>query len=76
MWEYDSLPPVLRRWLAGAALPWSARSVRRLWQTALKENGGCEHAAIAYLDRVQARQLLKDPAMSPIPQDTKVSEYV
>lgn len=32
MRDYDRLPPPLRRWLAGAALPWSVASCRRIWQ--------------------------------------------
>ena len=44
MSAYDRLPPDLRTWLAGAALPWSAASVLRIWQRALKETG-CTKAA-------------------------------
>jgi hypothetical protein len=44
MASYDRLPRDLRLWLAEAALPWSARSVLRLWQRALKETG-CAKAA-------------------------------
>ena len=36
--EFDCLPPELRRWLAGAVLPWSARSARRAWRQALDES--------------------------------------
>ncbi|WP_276617454.1 DUF6525 family protein [Qingshengfaniella alkalisoli] len=32
MASFDGLPPELRRWLAQAALPWSAHSARRLWR--------------------------------------------
>lgn len=30
MRDFDALPPELRKWLHGAALPWSPRSVRRI----------------------------------------------
>ncbi len=46
MEAFDRLPPALRRWLAGAALPWSAESALRIWRRALEETGS-EAAAAA-----------------------------
>lgn len=59
MAAFDRLPPPLRRWLANAALPWSARSALRLWQRALAETG-CERRATARLDAAEARLLARD----------------
>ena len=60
MAEFDQLPPVLRGWLAEAALPWSARSVRRVYTRALAENGGDEAAALARLSAVEQQRLTRD----------------
>lgn len=60
--EFDHLPGPLRRWLAQAALPWSARSVRAVWARALRAAGGCEAAALARLDRIEARALAREAA--------------
>ncbi len=57
MREHDRLPEPLRRWATEAALPWSPRSLRRLWRRALSESGGCEDAALARLSAAEARQL-------------------
>jgi hypothetical protein len=62
MQAYDALPPEARRWLAAAKLPWSARSVARLWSRALRE-GGDPAAAQARLDAAQARKLARDAAL-------------
>lgn len=56
MAEHDRLPPALRRWLAGAALPWSAASALRLWQKALQD-GGCPERALACLSRAEQQSL-------------------
>lgn len=60
MRAHDRLPPDLRRWIAEAALPWSAASVLRLWRKALAEAGGDPQAACARLDAAQARLLARD----------------
>lgn len=60
MREFDRLPPALRRWLAEAALPWSARSVRTAWHKALRASGGCEHRARMQMDEVEARLIARD----------------
>lgn len=62
---YDGLPPALRGWLAGAALPWSPSSCRRIWFKALKE-GADEAEALARLARAEARALAKDSAFPPL----------
>ena len=61
MAAYDRLPRDLRLWLAGAALPWSAVSVLRLWQRALRETG-CPEAARARLTRAEAQTLAREAA--------------
>jgi len=59
MGEYDRLPPELRAWLASAALPWSARSVRRAYDRALLKTRS-PHLALCELDRLQYRTLERD----------------
>lgn len=66
MAAFDGLPPVLRGWIAGAALPWSAESVARIWTRALRETRS-EAAALARLEAVQAATLRKDRAGLPPP---------
>lgn len=61
MTAYDRLPPDLLSWLAGAALPWSAASVLRIWQQALRETG-CPKTAQARLTRAEAKTLARDAA--------------
>ncbi|MGD9863975.1 MAG: DUF6525 family protein [Pseudodonghicola sp.] len=61
MSSYDQLPPELRRWLAGAALPWSARSSLRIWHRALRD-GGSPEAAVARLLQIEATMLTRDAA--------------
>lgn len=61
MEAFDRLPPVLRGWIAGAALPWSAQSVARIWTRALRETRS-EAAALARLEAVQAATLRRDRA--------------
>lgn len=58
--QYDRLPVDLRNWLAGAALPWSARSVLRLWTRLYRETGGDVARIIERLDRAERRMLLRD----------------
>lgn len=61
MAAYDRLPRDLRQWLAGAALPWSAPSVLRLWQRAIRETG-CAKAARERLARAEAKTLAREAA--------------
>lgn len=60
MQAFDRLPPELRCWLHGAALPWSAASALKLWQKALRESGGDAQAAQARLQRAEAKALARD----------------
>ena len=60
MREFDALPPPLRRWLAGACLPWSPRSVRKVWARALARHGGDVSAALANLERAERKTLARD----------------
>lgn len=62
MERYDRLPPELRRWLAGAALPWSPRSALKLWTRLCRECGGDTEAIRRRLERAEARLLAKDAA--------------
>lgn len=62
MADYDRLPPDLRAWLAEAALPWSPRSVARVFGKALARRRGDRAAALAELDRLQDRRLLTERA--------------
>ncbi|NAZ37531.1 DUF6525 family protein [Rubellimicrobium sp. CFH 75288] len=57
--SFDRLPPVLRAWIAGAAIPWCPRSVARLWARVQAE-GGDETAWLDRLDRAEARLLARD----------------
>ena len=59
MRAYDALPPELRAWMAGAALPWSPRSCARLWEKARRKGMSAE-AALAYLSRVEAGTLARE----------------
>lgn len=60
MAAYDRLPPELRLWLAGAVLPWSARSVLRLWHRALSDCGEDRERALGHLSRIEAARLRRD----------------
>lgn len=62
MRAYDALPADLRQWLAGAVLPWSAASVRRVWLKALKTARGDRRAARAALSDLERRHLERDVA--------------
>ncbi len=59
MREFDRLPPVLREWLANAALPWRPRSVLRAYNTALARTGD-RRQALDELGRLETAQLAKE----------------
>lgn len=59
MQAYDALPRPLRHWLAGAALPWSPKSCKRIWDRA-REEGLSLDAAIETLTRAEQRTLARD----------------
>lgn len=61
MQEFDRLPPVLRAWVAGAALPWRAASVRAAYGRAFGRTGNAD-AALKELDRIEAALIAKDAA--------------
>lgn len=58
MRAYDALPLPLRRWMAGAALPWSAASCRRIWQRAIARGESVE-AILSRLDRAERATLAR-----------------
>ncbi|WP_239521080.1 DUF6525 family protein [Pseudooceanicola aestuarii] len=60
MATYDSLPPPLRRWLAGATLPWSPRSALRLWRRLARDHGPDAEAILSRLTEIEARTLARD----------------
>jgi Family of unknown function (DUF6525) len=61
MAAYDRLPPELRAWLAAAALPWSIKSVRKIWRQALHRSGD-RNAALARLAAAEAATLAQESA--------------
>ncbi|MDB6176296.1 DUF6525 family protein [Paracoccus sp. Z330] len=58
--RYDRLPPELRRWVANAALPWSAASVLRIWSRLHLETGGNVELVLHRLDQAERRMLTRD----------------
>lgn len=65
MRDFDALPETLRRWLAGAVLPWSPTSCRRIWQRSRAREEGID-ALLARLDRAERRTLMRDPVTGPM----------
>lgn len=59
MRDFDRLPPELRAWVAGAALPWSPKSCLRLWHRACAA-GASPTEALARLDDTESRMLARD----------------
>ncbi len=64
MRDFDALPEPLRRWLADAILPWSARSCRRIWQRSVASGEGFD-ALLARLDQAQRQTLARDGLTVP-----------
>ncbi|NGM45686.1 hypothetical protein G5B31_09070 [Rhodobacter sp. SGA-6-6] len=58
--RYDRLPPELRRWLVGAALPWSPGSALRLWRRLRQDCAGDAEALFRRMDLAEARMLARD----------------
>lgn len=58
MRAYDALPRPLRLWLAGAALPWSPVSCKRIWDKA-RRNGLSADDAITTLTRAEQKTLAR-----------------
>ena len=67
MAEFDRLPPPARDWLRNAVLPWSPRSVRRLWDRALRESAGDIAAALSRMDRAECKRLERERRGSDMP---------
>lgn len=59
MRDHDALPQPLRAWAAQAALPWSARSLRRIWDRAVAASGSGD-AALSRLSALEAATLAHD----------------
>jgi hypothetical protein len=59
MMTYDTLPQPLRRWLAEAALPWSPKSCKRIWEKA-RRNGLSVDDAIIALTEAERKTLSRD----------------
>jgi len=60
MREFDALPDELRQWLHSAALPWSPRSVRRIWDAALARTRGDRATALATIAQIEAGMVARD----------------
>lgn len=61
MADYDRLPPDLRKWVAGAMLPWRAGPVVRAYERAMAAKGDPE-LALRELDRIQTSLVARDAA--------------
>lgn len=61
MLDYDRLPPELRAWLAGAALPWRPASAQKVFARAMARTGDPQRA-LAQLDAAEARLVARDAA--------------
>ena len=59
MMTYDTLPKPLRSWLAKAALPWSPKSCKRIWEKA-RGNGLSVNDAIVVLTKAEQKTLARD----------------
>ena len=59
MMTYDTLPQPLRSWLAEAALPWSPKSCKRIWEKA-RSNGLSVNDAIVVLTKAEQKTLARD----------------
>ncbi len=56
--EFDALPAAARAWARGAVLPWSARSIARIWARGMREGGAAQ--ALALLARAEAMTLARE----------------
>jgi hypothetical protein len=59
MMTYDRLPQPLRSWLARAALPWSPKSFKRIWDKS-RSNGLSVDDAIVVLTETEQKTLSRD----------------
>lgn len=60
MAAYDALPPVLRQWLAEAAMPWSPLSAKRAWRRAMRKALWRPKIALRIMDQIEADRLAQD----------------
>lgn len=60
MRAYDALPEGLRRWMAGAALPWSPASCLKIWRGAASAEEALERLA-----RAEAAALAREGRRGP-----------
>ncbi|WP_228069047.1 DUF6525 family protein [Marivivens aquimaris] len=67
MRDFDALPLALRQWMAGAAMPWSPASCRRIWLRA-RSKGESVEAVLERLDRAE-RQCLGRERMGLVAQN-------
>ncbi|MEM6940117.1 MAG: DUF6525 family protein [Pseudomonadota bacterium] len=56
---FDTLPAPLRQWLAGANMPWSPTSARRIWHRS-RAQGLSTEETLDTLTQIEARTLAKD----------------
>jgi len=61
MQGYDNLPTELRGWVARAILPWSATSVQRAYEKALRKTND-PSLALRELDALETRLIARDAA--------------
>ncbi len=57
MRDYDALPAPVRHWLAGAVLPWSPASCRRIWARHRRDGIA---AVLARLEMAERAALARD----------------
>ncbi|WP_339114441.1 DUF6525 family protein [Thioclava sp. GXIMD2076] len=65
MQNYDALPAALRRWVAQAALPWSAKSCHKIWSRSHARGETLQNILIR-LDRAEQRALARDRRLRQI----------
>ncbi|MEM7056486.1 MAG: DUF6525 family protein [Pseudomonadota bacterium] len=59
MYEFDRLPVELRAWLTSAVLPWSPRSVRRVYDRAMVRTRNVDKA-LGELRQIEQRAIARD----------------
>ncbi len=59
MRDFDALPSTLRGWMAGAVLPWSAKSCLKIWRSAANQD-----EAIKRLQAAEERLLSQERGIS------------
>ncbi len=64
MRAYDALPQPLRGWLARAALPWSPKSCKRIWDKARRDGLSIDDTIMA-LTKAEQKTLAQDKYYRP-----------